>query len=263
MTPDELLDEVGKAVREREAAGLAHPGWDKLARGEIGVEAARRDLVRDAEGEALVAAFSPLGREFTDGIVARIARQQSEAADRRMVRMSRPMGAARRGRCAMLAVVGAAATMVVAIAVLSRNSEDPLPSYQASFVGGDKSWRSAQPAAPDAVPELSTGSQLEWSLVPVRPLRGEVDARMFLVQGGIARRWAPPFDVSPDGVVRIRGTAAALGLRPGAWTLVVALGRPGAVPDDPQQALEQDKNRAESDPPVRWFTQSVLVTDGG
>lgn len=163
-----------------------------------------------------------------------------------------------------LGAMAAATAVILALAVLPpQKSAGPLPGYEASFVGGDRSWRSAaEPTDRDALPELSLGSQLEWSLVPVHAVRGTVEARMFVVRNRQARLWTPPFDVSPQGVVRIRGTAEGLGLSPGAWTLVVGLGRPGAVPAEPQQISELIETGAEDDPSVRWFTQSVVVIDG-
>jgi hypothetical protein len=264
MTPDELLDEVSKAVREREASGLANPGWETLARGEISEEEARLQLVRDAGDERLLAVFKPLGRDFTDGIAARVLRGHSEAAaPGPIARLWQRLRAVWSGPGwqlrAALGAMASATAVILALVVLPQTSAGLLPSYEASFVGGDRDWRSAEPDQPNGVPELSLGSQLEWSLVPFRAVRGALEARMFVVQEGRARPWAPPFEVSPQGVVRIRGTAQGLGLSPGPCTLVVGLGRPGTVPDEPPQV---SGTAVERDPSVRWFTQSVVVTDG-
>jgi hypothetical protein len=76
------------------------------------------------------------------------------------------------------------------------------------------------------------------------------------------RPWSPPYDLSAQGVIRLRGTADQLRLAPGTWTLVVAVGRPGALADEPERLLERMQAQVEGEAVVRWFSRTVVIADG-
>lgn len=71
-------------------------------------------------------------------------------------------------------------------------------------------------------------------LRPAAPPGAPVAARVYLVGAQATRRYAAVLDAAPDGVVRFEGRPRELfpGLEPGAYTLVVAVGRSRYLPLD-------------------------------
>jgi hypothetical protein len=88
----------------------------------------------------------------------------------------------------------------------------------------------------------------------------DVEARAFLVQGGVAHAWSAPVDVSPSGAVHIAGDVASLfaGTH-GPVTIAIAVGPRGHAPTDP--AVVAGALDAASPPPHDWqmFTHRAVV----
>ncbi|WP_437625323.1 hypothetical protein [Sorangium sp. So ce1151] len=56
--------------------------------------------------------------------------------------------------------------------------------------------------------------------------------------------WRPPVEITAEGVVRIAGTREAVfpGMPEGPWEVVLAVGRPDALPADPAAAQGAPKD---------------------
>jgi hypothetical protein len=232
MSPDDLLGDLARAEREEQAS--ADPRWEKLARGELSpseVAKIRAEAEQDPEVALLFEAYRPLSDATKAQIAERVLPRgvKSSATGARVLPWR---------RAAWVALpLAAAAGLAVWI---GRSSPEPVamttagaPDYVLSVTGGDRAQRSNAPRGAGLV-ELQGDSKLELVVRPSAPVSGPVTVRAFLVQGGVARAWAPRMDHSSDGVVRVTGTAAELlGGAPGTWDVAFAVGPADSVPADP------------------------------
>ena len=110
--------------------------------------------------------------------------------------------------------------------------------------GGQKDVRSKDAPATGGVVRVGPDSELTLVLRPTESVASNgIDLRALLVRDGAAQPWAPPYKVSPSGVVQIAGQASSLGLgAPGDIEAVIAVGRP--APTDPQLLLSPPPNAA-------------------
>lgn len=121
------------------------------------------------------------------------------------------------------AALGLAAAAAVALFVLGRGAESNVPEYAMTVTGGDKEVRSMQ--APSLL-KLSPGSRFEVLLRPAHPTK-DVAVRAFLLQGGAAKPWDAPLEVSPAGAIRIAGeTSKLFPGGPGEYGVLVLIGEP-------------------------------------
>lgn len=110
----------------------------------------------------------------------------------------------------------------------------PLPSYRWELRSTVRDFRGpAKASSEQARPRMHPDTRVELVLRPHENVEGELEVRSFLVDStGGAQPWSPPIEQSPIGVVRIAGSVRKdLGIPLGQWTLVVAIGRPGALPE--------------------------------
>ncbi|MDI1476478.1 hypothetical protein [Polyangium sp. y55x31] len=240
MTTDELLKAVAQAAREAED--------------EIDEEIRQRPLDEAARAR------------FTDAILAQM--EAEKPAEKIPAPAPPPREGAqvvplpkRRTWVPAIAALAAAAAVALLVGLPGRgpSNGDPLPAYELSLLGGEHSTR-AEPAPTDPRPplRLGPGSSLEIVLRPASPDRKPIAAGGFLIQDGRARVWPIHPDISPDGAVRVAGERETLfpDLPAGSYEIVIAVGRPGALPD---AGAVVRSAAAEPDARVRLFRQSIVL----
>lgn len=229
MSQDELLERLAQVARERRTRETDDPRWERLAAGALS-EQERAELERLAsqspEDARKREAFTPLDAAARQRIVDRIGPLLATAPPAGKVVPFRP----RRWVAVVPALAAAAAVLFFA---WPGRQLAPVPEYQLAL-SGEQALR-GEPSA-EAVPRLGPGSQLSLVLRPARAVEGAIQVRAFLVQGGKAQPWNPPMEVSSEGAVRIAGLVETLlPVAPGEWTIAVAVGRAGAVPELPSE----------------------------
>jgi ferric-dicitrate binding protein FerR (iron transport regulator) len=251
---DELLKELARVARERREEESREARWEGLAQGTLSEEE-RRELERLAgetpEAHAAYEAFRPLEPEARERIVARL---EQEGTGAKVVPL-----ASRRRVMARVVVPAALAAMAagVLLVVLPVGGGAPVPEYALSF-SGEQAVRSDAPEA--EVVRLGPGSRFTLVLRPEQGVEGKVEARAFLVRPGEARAWSVPMEVSAEGAVRIQGRAEELPVPPGEWTLAIAVGRPGALPDAPGEVRSLvEARRAPDSDAWRLLTRKLLL----
>jgi len=262
---DKLLQELGRVARERQHAEARDARWESLTEGTLSEEE-RRELERLAEEDPSTAetyeAFKPLDAGAKERIAARLERQLAEEPAQeaapppaRVV----PISSSRRWRGLAPALAAMAAAAAVLVVVLPRQGP-PLPAYTLAL-SSEQGVRSGAPGP--EVPRLGPGSQLDLLLRPEQAVEGPVEVRAFLLRPGEARAWNPPLERSPEGAVRIRGPVETLlSIPPGEWTLAVAVGRPGALPESPDEIRARvEEGRAPDAGEWTLLTRKFLLLD--
>ncbi|EYF00260.1 hypothetical protein [Chondromyces apiculatus] len=300
MKDDDLLRALGRAAREDDL--LADPRWDALAAGELSereVEALKALSRGDPEALGAFEAFEPVAAEVREAAAARARAMLQErpvgsvgsvgAEDAGGARGARGTRGARGaevvrlpGRRKLLASVLAGAAAMAAAAVVwvmaGSGARDGLPVYALAVLGGEQTERHGGPPEAEGPPRIGPGSRLEIVLRPVTPAQVPVAVRGFLVSGGDVaagggRPWEPPVEISAEGSVRIAGSREALfpGVAPGEITLVLAVGRPEALPADAARAVAMSGAAAPSESAaapsesaaVQVFRARVTLVSGG
>ena len=222
MTEDELLKRIIEDARARRHVHR----WDALAAGQLPDEELA-DLEMQARWAPDLAtaleAYRPLESGARASIVDRLHAQVTHPGPVRVRRAPRW----RRGWLLAPACAAAAAVLVV---VLWRAAPGDLPPYSLTVRGGVERVRGATEAA--SVPRFLPGSTLDITLRPKSAVRGQVAVRVYVEQGGAVRTLAIPAQISATGAVRLRARVGeSLRLPAGVHTLIVAVGRPGTLPD--------------------------------
>ncbi|WP_437313099.1 hypothetical protein [Sorangium sp. So ce385] len=259
------LAALARTAREQDLT--ADPRWDALAERELSADdevELRAQAGRSTAARAALEAFRPFDESERDAFEAQVMTAMeatpaatSGAAPTAAVPSLSPAAAqvatsaastapqpktviaplrARRRALVAMASTGLLATAAAALLLFRPAAGPPFPGYTLSIAGGERNARGA-PGAP-AAPRIGPGSLVELVLRPATPVRGPVAVRGVLVQGGRRETWRPPVEITADGVVRIAGTREALfpGLPDGPWEVVLAVGRPDALPADPAAA---------------------------
>ncbi len=261
MNNDEkLLEALRDVVREEEREHAPRSAWEALALGKLPPESRselEQQAASDAEARELLELYRPLvdetyakfeqavHREFeADG--GRNSALQSTAKVIPFRRIARALGTV-----APLAAVAALALW------LRSPSSPPIGDYDLVLTSADVKSRAA--TAPEAANAgVQTGRDFEMVLHPKEAIEGEIAVRTFLVRDGRARPWNAPIEISPKRTVRIAGDVEALfGDRRGDVEILVAIGRPDALPETPEAAL-----RAKADHNARWRLLRARVTLG-
>ncbi|MCC6554073.1 MAG: hypothetical protein IT372_13790 [Polyangiaceae bacterium] len=234
---DPLLDALGTAARRDDPLG--DPAWDALSAGalsEADQAALRRRAVAAGLPDDVLDAFRPLDAAAEERIAARaldaLGAEGAEAGEARKVDVGR--GGRLPARRRAIGAVASALALAAGVALLLRlGGPDPVPDYGIAIAGGDSAVRQ-QTDPPEGIPRFGPGARVEVTLRPRAPVRGPVEARAFLVREGRAQPWRPPIEVAEGGAVRVAGTKEALfaGIPDGRWEIAIAVGRPGALPDE-------------------------------
>ncbi|MCY1023557.1 hypothetical protein [Pyxidicoccus sp. MSG2] len=274
---DKLLLELGRVARERQRAESRDERWESLTEGTLS-EDERRELERLAAEDPSAAeayeAFRPLDAAAREHIAARLERELAEVPalealppapeappSVREAPPTRLAPPARGHRWRRLApVLGAVAAAAAVLLLALPREAPPLPGYTLS-VSSEQAVRAGAPEP--EVPRLGPGSRLDVLLRPEQAVDGPVEVRAFLLRPGEARAWTPPLERSPDGAVRIQGPVdALLSLAPGEWTLAIAVGRPGTLPEAPDEVLARvEEGRAPEAGTWRLLTRKFLLVD--
>ncbi len=232
-TDDRLLKELAALAREERAAEKRHldERWDALAAGDLEPDDAAelRATAGSSEDGAVAAweAFQPFDDAFDQQLVS-AARQQLDTMPRGKVLR----GPWRRFPAALLA---AAAILMLWLRI--PGTQEPLPEYGLRLDGSVSALRSSSSGEAGEVPRFAPGNRLRLVLTPESPVTGPAVARAWLARDGELTTLAAPA-VSEDGAVLLEATVLAAdadgkGLRLpfGDSTLIVAVGRPGELPD--------------------------------
>jgi hypothetical protein len=253
---DKLLLELGRVARERQRAESRDERWESLTEGTLS-EDERRELERLAAEDPSAAeayeAFRPLDAAAREHIAARLERELAPPA-----RLAPPTRGHRWRRLAP--ALGAMAAAAAVLLLVLPGKAPPLPGYTLS-VSSEQAVRAGAPEP--EVPRLGPGSRLDVLLRPEQAVEGPVEVRAFLLRPGEARAWNPPLERSAEGAVRIQGPVEALlSLPPGEWTLAIAVGRPGTLPEAPGEVLARvEEGRAPEAGTWRLLTRKFLLVD--
>jgi tetratricopeptide (TPR) repeat protein len=131
-----------------------------------------------------------------------------------------------------------------------------LPDYTGmEFHGSQSAQRSPQGTV--AVPLFARGGEVEIRIRPATDVKGDVDAAVFLLRDGKAQRLTAPITKAEGGALRIAGTfEEVFGSVPaGKWELVIAVGRPGLLPNEKAVAA----GRLETSKRVRIVRQWIEI----
>jgi hypothetical protein len=215
-------------AREEDVA--ADPDWEALASGQLSAEdeaALVARAQRTSAGRVAYEAFRPLDEVERGEIEAKILAQRG-ARDPPAVT---PL---RRRRVLWAFAAAAALAGAFALFVPRFSGEAMVPAYELAMAGGEQMERGT-PDAQGSAPRFGPGSMVEIVARPKVAVAGKVDVRGALVQDGRSQAWRPPLEITPEGVAHIAGTRETVfpGVPDGAWELVLAVGRPGALPQDP------------------------------
>ena len=257
---DDWLDALGRAARgQTQERGGDEARWERLAEGTLSPEEdaeLRRLAAEDPAAAEKYEAYRPLGDDVKERIVARIAEALPPAPQKKIVALPRRKGAG----VAFVAALAIAAGALLWVRPPLGSVDEALPSY-ALTVSGDRTTRAAGDAPAEGVVELHTDSRVDLVLRPAKAVTGEVGARAFLVQGGAAKAWAPPLQISNDGAVRITGGAGELFGGPGEWQVVLAVGRPRDLPSDATD-VAAEANGARRTHSWKLLTRRVKIVEG-
>ena len=231
MTDDRLLKELAQVARAQQKTD-PDERWDRLAAGTLPpdeVEQLHEEARSSPQAAAAWEAFRPVEEDLRSRIVeqARLSLGGSE----------RPTlaGLPRRRRVSWRVTLPAvlAASLVLALVVPWRGPA-ALPDYDMRLTGSTKTERSVSGGfVGDGPAVFADGNRFELLLTPRTSAGEDVEARVLVLDGGETRELAaPPPSRSSDGALRIAGVVGEdVRLPRGEFTLLVAAGRPGSLPD--------------------------------
>ncbi len=140
----------------------------------------------------------------------------------------------------------------LAILFLSPGTTAPLPEYALEIRGQIRQQRSLVEPSLKEIPRLSIDGSLRLLMRPATSVEGPLEAVAMALSNSADRKVplsSTVYQVSDLGALQLEAPVAALGLSPGRWTLIVAVGRPEhlpewrdlpeAVPDDGRRVLRQ------------------------
>lgn len=159
------------------------------------------------------------------------------------------------------------APLAVAAAVLLffvfRNG-DNLPAYDATLRAAADTRLASTPASSSEPVRLHPSSTLEMVIRPAAKVDGAVGVRAVVVRNGRAAAWSPAVEIGDGGAVRIRERVdTVVPEKSGIWELVVAIGRPSALPssaDLAHRALSPDALDAPSS--IRIVRAKIEIVPG-
>jgi hypothetical protein len=240
---DELLQGLVQMAQEVEAEDARFDErWDRLAGGELSDAEAAELAEESAPAHEL---FQPLGSDFHDSVVKALRAQPGGGAA--APEEARAKVLPFRRRAPYLGGLLAAAAALFFLLLGRPGAPDPLPEYRVELLGGAREVRSGDESPPRGAPLYLPGNQLEVVLRPQAATQGEVAVRCFLERDGDLRPWDVPVEISDRGAVRIAGEIGReLPLEPGRFTLHLAVGRPGDLPDEAalREALATPESRS-------------------
>ena len=247
---DELLRALGREQRRADSREQAlDPSTESASVSELML---RRfdDDERESLLDAVFEAVDAKGRDEGDEGDASEEREESE--ERKESEEREPSAAPesadaaevvslesrRPARIWLAAAVAVAAAILLALLLRGPSeSTDPpkiasLPAYTVTQLSGGAATVRDRPDAPPKEVELSPDAKLDWELAPDRPVRDAVGLVILATAEGAARTLVPPVEVSPEGVVRMYGSAQTLlALPEGHWKLELVVVPKPVIPE--------------------------------
>jgi len=251
---NKLLEALGRVAREQQEREGLDKRWDALSAGKLSDDEEkqlRAAAEESSEMKAAYEAFRPLGAGFTARMVQRLeaeTRPESEAtpddAGSNVVSLS-----SRRRR--IWPPMALAASVLVAVGLVVMNQPADLPGYGIDLQGQSQTMRSGTgPGAEDRL-IFNEGNRFRLVLTPATSVDGDLATRVLLDAGGqLTPAIVPAPQISGEGAVMIQGIVGHdVRLPKGEATLLVAVGRAGALPGDQELArrLQDTSTVRESD----------------
>ncbi len=245
MNDDEILKVLAKAANDQ-SHHSQELRWESLTRGTATSETVSQlqTLAQSNQREALRhELYRPIDATRKDAIASKIVEEigkQSLGEDK--PRKDRPAQAAgtvvplrRRWKTTTGWIVGPLALAATLALWLQRPpSIEGLPSYSLTLTGTDQQYRGEEPKGSQSDLHVTQGRKLTAILRPERSVEGPVAVHAFLSRGGQVIRLDAQTELSSDGAVRMTTSIASPAVTEGTWNLVIAVGRPGVIPSDPQ-----------------------------
>lgn len=272
---DNLLETLGRVGRQQEAS--SDPRWAALAAGtlsEAEAEALRREAELTEDGRRRYELFRPFDEGTRERVFERLSAEAAAAGGNNAPKSPEPAPPARvtplRAKVRARASFAIAAAMAIAAAfafLFLPKSFAPLPTYELAARGESaQQGDSDPPSSPLRLTDWD--SSFEVILSPEKEAGGDVVARTLLAQGRNVRAWAPPpklITSTQGGVISFKGTKRELfpEIPPGTWTLVIAVGRPGAMPKDEELLTEAERSDGHAAKPgYQVFSRKLVLIDG-
>ena len=143
-----------------------------------------------------------------------------------------------RGRAAIVVASAAVLALAASVALRVGRSPDPsVPPYEVAIVAGAEETTRGAPSAPPHL-VFRPGQQIALTLRPTTRVGGAVAARAAIVSSAGSWPLAVDARVSDAGVVHMQAAWPNVDVPGTDRRLVVAVGRPDALPSDPARATE-------------------------
>jgi hypothetical protein len=265
-----LLAGLIAEAREDQRARAPETPWQKLLEGRLSAEDEaylRAQAAHDPEVARALEAYAPLAARVQERMLAAITNDASGIARVRSITSASTPATAASTRASALSPRWFAIPLATAAGLLlwiaTRKPIDDLPSYALAFETTAQDERSADAPSPKADVKLRATTQVDLILRPHDSPKTPVAMRAISMQNGVARPWAPPSEVSATGVVRIRGKASELFPTPhGEYELLIAVGRPEALPSDADLAEILQRQKPLSWPGAKLLSGKARFVEG-
>jgi hypothetical protein len=250
---DTTLEQLGQ--RRRETLAVA-PDWEAFARGELSEDQLRHRRIAAGDEPAAIELGLALYRPLTPSELERLRVATQHEPNRRRA------GPGRRTRwIAAASVLAAAAALAFIVTRPSRDTEpeiaalaDELPSFELEVRGGVEQVRGTPS---DERFALAPETSVEWTFTPSRDVHAPLQAVILAFpQHGPGRVLALPIEFSPTGTLHVEALGEQLGLEPGNWMLMIAVG-PAELDDT--ALLELLDPRQGERPNLAWRSHTLLV----
>jgi hypothetical protein len=129
--------------------------------------------------------------------------------------------------------------VAIALVVLRDEPTRPIPDYAIHIEGGEKVAGDLVGLPSRDTVRVAPQTVLTVTARPWTHVDGPIAVRAFLVRNGVATTWDVPVSMGDDGSATITGSAASLFPEAtGDWAIVLAIGRPEALPASAAQLFE-------------------------
>ncbi len=270
---DALLDDLGRVGREREAP--VDPRWEALAAGTLSAEEAealRQEAEGSEEGKRKYELFRPFDETETERgfakLNAELAKEKAASAPAPApapVEETKTKGTVTPLRPASRRWAAAAGALALAAAFAFVMLLPPIVSYELA-ASAEQRERSA-PGVSDAPLRLSDPeSKLTLSLTPLKGGDASFIVKALLMQEGQIRSFNLPSSVAQPGLaITVSGSKAKLfpDVPAGTWTLVLAVGRPDAIPEPAELSTQVTTTKGHENKRGFDLFWMPIILDGG
>lgn len=259
----DLLEQLAEIAREEQEPVRGDPRFEQLAQDALDDETIRALEDADASDEhrATVEASRPFDQRARNAFFERAKQGLEEADDGHADVVPAPRDNVvplrrKRWYAGMAAVGSALAAAAVLVLLLRPAAHQPLPEYALDVAGGEQIMRSAGEQSEIV---LGPGSLVRLVLRPAKPVEGPIEARTFVATADgdeSIRAVALATDASEVGALRVDlpGDVLVKVFPEGAARVIVAIGRPGTLPDSPRELLQ-----AKREGTIQIIEQTVVL----